>query len=535
MQAVSATHTGTMNDPKGTIPVADIPLKYSHIFRRKTPWELVLLSGAVCGIEFCYAAETAFIGPILLELGLPISAVALTMCLSPSLGFFVTPLLGSLSDTCKWGIGRRRPFIILLSVGMFAGLLLVPNGKEIGIALGDSYRPRNLSLTGEGGSVQPANWGIAFTVVGFVLLDMCCDACQSPSRSYVLDVTIATDHARALTTFTVLSGLGGGLGYVMGGVNWEETAIGTSMGGHIKTVFAIVGVLFIICVLSTLTSFREMPLAIANQAEAAGLFESKGEHYTGFKNEDSDGEGVELTKMGPSAKLEEPESPSPTLKTYLKSIVFMPKSLRILCITNLFCWMSLVSYSLFLTEFVGAVVYEGDPVAPKESASFELYQEGVRLGCFGLAIDSVSCAAYSLFIERLVHRFGAKRVYVWGQLAYTAGVALIALCRTRVAVLLLSPTAGLMYATQFTMPFILVAHYHSSHMMERSADWSQRGLGTDVAIVSSMMFPAQLLLSLGAGPLVGLAGGSATAIMYGAAVLSACGAISATWVTYHNL
>ncbi|CAN7988807.1 unnamed protein product [Ixodes hexagonus] len=390
-----------------TNAVADIPRKYSHIFRRKTRWELVLLSGAVCGIEFCYAAETAFIGPILLELGMPISAVALAMCLSPSLGFFVTPLLGSLSDTCSWRIGRRRPFIILLSVGMFAGLLLVPNGKEIGLALGDSYKPRNMSLTDEEGSgVQPANWGITFTVIGFVFLDMCCDACQSPSRSYVLDVTIPSDHARALTTFTVLSGLGGGLGYVMGGINWEETAMGTSMGGHVKTVFAIVIVLFIVCVLGTLTSFREMPLAIARQAEAAGLFENQDDHYVGFKNEDSDAESLELTKLGSSAKLVEPEGATPTLKTYLRSIVFMPKSLRILCLTNLFCWMSLVSYSLFLTEFVGAVVYEGDPMAPKESESFELYQEGVRLGCFGLAIDSVTCAAYSLFIERLVHRFG---------------------------------------------------------------------------------------------------------------------------------
>ncbi|XP_029823330.2 proton-associated sugar transporter A-like [Ixodes scapularis] len=513
----------------------DISSRYSHIFRRKTSWELVLLSGAVCGIEFCYAAETAFIGPILLELGLPISAFALTMCLSPLLGFFVTPLLGSLSDTCKWRIGRRRPFIILLSVGMFAGLLLVPNGKKFGIALGDSYIPRNLSLTDEGGSVQPANWGIAFTVVGFVLLDMCCDACQSPSRSYVLDVTIATDHARALTTFTVLSGLGGCMGYVLGGINWEQTALGASMGGHVRTVFAIVAVMFIICVLGTLTSFREMPLHIAKQAEAAGFFEGQGGHYKGFKDDDFDGESVELTKLRPSAKLEQSEVSGPTLKSYLRSIVFMPKSLRILCITNLFSWMSLVSFSLFLTEFVGAVVYEGDPVAPKESAAFKLYQEGVRLGCFGLAMYSVSCASYSLFIERLVRRFGAKRVYVCGQLAYTVGVALMALSRTRAAVLLLSPTAGLMYATQFTMPFILVAHYHCSHMLEQSADWSHRGLGTDVAIVSSMMFPAQLLLSLCAGPLVGLAGGSATAIMCGAAVLSACGALSATWVTYHNL
>ena len=34
-------------------------------------------------------------------------------------------------------------------------------------------------------------WGIFFTVLGTVLLDFDADACQSPSRAYLLDVTTA--------------------------------------------------------------------------------------------------------------------------------------------------------------------------------------------------------------------------------------------------------------------------------------------------------------------------------------------------------
>lgn len=74
-----------------------------------------------------------------------------------------------------------------------------------------------------------------------------------------------------------------------------------------------------------------------------------------------------------------------------------------------------------------------------------------------------------------------------------------------------------------------------SRQLEVDADWSERGLGTDVALVSSMMFPAQILLALSAGQLVRLAGGSPTAIMCAASALSACGAFTATRVTYHNL
>ena len=47
--------------------------------------------------------------------------MTLIWCLSPMVGFFLTPLMGSLSDRCKSNLGRRRPFIILLSVGVVLG------------------------------------------------------------------------------------------------------------------------------------------------------------------------------------------------------------------------------------------------------------------------------------------------------------------------------------------------------------------------------------------------------------------------------
>ncbi len=37
--------------------------------RRKTRWELTRISAAVMGIEFAYAAETAFVSPTLLKIG----------------------------------------------------------------------------------------------------------------------------------------------------------------------------------------------------------------------------------------------------------------------------------------------------------------------------------------------------------------------------------------------------------------------------------------------------------------------------------
>ncbi len=94
---------------------------------------------------------------------------------------------------------------------LIEGLLLVPNGEDLGYKFGDfnpyeensSYVPkavvshRSTALdnpTAESkNEITPHPWGILFTILGTVLLDFDADACQSPARAYLLDVTIPGD------------------------------------------------------------------------------------------------------------------------------------------------------------------------------------------------------------------------------------------------------------------------------------------------------------------------------------------------------
>ncbi|GBN63701.1 Membrane-associated transporter protein, partial [Araneus ventricosus] len=567
-----------------------IPQKYGYVFRPKSVWELVLLSGTVCGIEFCYSAETAFVTPILLSLGLNIKFVTMIWCLSPLIGLFFTPILGSMSDSCEYRMGRRRPFILLYSIGILLGLVLVPNGHTIGLALGDTYniqtdlpvpnsitafndthviisnlnemspselesmvytqlpehittanvldsisisdateesetsnkttkmesdadsaakirRKRSLGATADvtktdsssivQGHVQP--WSIAFTVIGTMLLDFCSDACQSPSRTYLLDVSLPADHAAGLSTFTLMAGLGGSMGYMMGAIHWEKTFLGQILGGQVNTVFTMVTIIFIICLISTLCSFPEIPLPILQDPKMFNEYQEKihigsrpnikemialenksppvygaTAENNGFNNIPEDqiptSKSLDTIPNAATAKTEigkgkdqqiniiaqiETAEEHPGLKDFLKSIISMPKSLKILCLTNLFCWMSLVSYSLYFTDFVAECVFGGDPQAPEETDEYELYIEGVQFGCWGMALYSLSCAIYSYFIEGLVKKIGAKPTYIGGQLVYCFGMIAMAITRHKIAVILLSTTAGIMYATLFTMPLHL--------------------------------------------------------------------------------
>ncbi|XP_015108433.1 proton-associated sugar transporter A isoform X1 [Diachasma alloeum] len=565
---------------------------YSHVYRQKTRGELVRISAAVMGIEFSYAAETAFVSPTLLKIGVDHQHMTLVWALSPLVGFFVTPILGSVSDRCRYKFGRRRPFILLLSIGVFLGLLLVPNGEDMGYAFGDPRPlPNHTAPLGHRVTAKVANetapavptsshcWGIFFTILGTVLLDFDADACQSPARAYLLDVTIPEDHARGLSTFTIMAGLGGFMGYGLGGINWDATSIGVALGGHLHATFTLITIIFIICVSYTVTSFKEIPLYLLERDEYQNIQRTQQEakpdnEYEKITGEECTSYGAVATEIaerhddlilkplpvdtkrhGSVPMIPEISSPGSydndiqesqnietrvTLSEYLMSIVYMPHSVRMVCLTNLFCWMAHVCYSLYFTDFVGEAVYGGNPQAPEGSVERELYESGVRFGCWGMSMYSLSCACYSLIIEKLIELYKARKVYIYGLLFYSCGMMMMALTKHPAGVIIFSWTAGVMYSTLFTMPYLLIARYHalSTFAVTTNGETIQsggvRGLGTDVAIVSSMVFLAQFLLSCCLGTIVSLSG-TTTAVVFVASTLAACGALSATQVMYLDL
>ncbi|CAH1776037.1 unnamed protein product, partial [Owenia fusiformis] len=597
----------------------------------RTRLQLMRLSAAVCGIEFCYAAESAFVVPILLSIGMPITYMSLVWCCSPLLGFFIVPLLGSISDRCTCSLGRRRPFIITLSIGIICGLILVPHGKAIAKyfdPLGnETHLSSNITINGTINTTsdqrtgKPYLTGIILTSLGAVLLDFSADASQPSCRAYMLDVTNGGDHSTGLSTFTIFAGLGGTLGYIIGGIDWGSlTGNKSFISGQVAFVYAAVLVIYITCILVTVTSFPEKPFKrniksshkiakpheevesftkVVDQNTAHNVFSiDNGATYQDDKIKSSESainkafipdedakpelskvtkenggnevseivlkviprhlDGQNSTKITDTAgitlefetnrnaehdiskatwevdsEIDKPQNEDQSLIMYLKTIIKMPKSLAILCLTNFFCWMSLLSYSLYFTNFVGQSVYGGDPTAPEGSEKLALYQEGVQIGSWGMSLYSLSCSFYSLIIEKLVRRFSAKPVYVISQLVYTVGMIVMATVRHPIAVIVLSPTAGVMYATLLNMPYSLVAHYHInnkfSNTESKSTKEHTRGLGTDIAVVSSMVFYAQLLLSGSMGAIIEAVNTTMVPVI-AAALFSLCGAISATQV-----
>ncbi|EDW17467.1 proton-associated sugar transporter A [Drosophila mojavensis] len=556
---------------------------YSHVFRRKTRFELFRLSAIAMAIEFAYAAETSFVSPILLQIGIDHKHMTMAWGLSPLIGFFVSPLLGSISDRCKLRWGRRRPIITLLSLGIFLGLILVPYGKELGVWLGDVGYNYSTSNYGNESSVSaaallssepapesgasPSNYKFAviLTILGMVLLDFDADTCQTPARTYLLDMCVPEEQPKALTTFTLFAGFGGTIGYAIGGIDWETTHIGNVLGGNIPTVFTLVTIIFVLCYLVTVTTFREIPLELIERDELLRplscsaikkeLKKNNNAIYYIQENSTLD-EQMKAAAVEPIASYQNSRLPAISdkvkrpqdlelqvddaapisLRGYLKSIFIMPHSMRMLALTNLFCWMGHVTYCLYFTDFVGEAVFHGDPTAPPNSAPLLLYEEGVRFGCWGMSIYAFSCSIYSMSVTKLMKWFGTKAVYISGMVYYGIGMLILGLWPTKWGVLVFSTSAGILYGTLFTMPFILVANYHAKncfrvHNGETIPLKQARGLGTDVAIISSMVFIAQLIVSLCVGPLVAWME-TTCAILYASTFLSFTAAIAAMFVLY---
>lgn len=153
-----------------------------------------------------------------------------------------------------------------------------------------------------------------------------------------------------------------------------------------------------------------------------------------------------------------------------------------------------------------------------------------------MAIYALSCSLYSYGVEYLLKYFKTKYVYIGSLLAFSIGMLFLGLFPSKWGVLVWSVSAGIIYATLFTFPFILIAQYHARGSFkvkagEEVVSKQKRGLGTDIAIVNSMIFVAQIIVALTIGLFIDWLGSTA-AVIFAAGFCGLCAAISAFFVLY---
>ncbi|NXB57551.1 S45A2 protein, partial [Struthidea cinerea] len=490
--------------------------------RKRAVRRLVMHSMAMFGREFCYAVEAAFVTPVLLSVGLPKNLYSLVWLISPILGFVLQPVVGSASDHCTCSWGRRRPYILGLGIIMLLGMALYLNGDVMISAFIDE---RDKQRT----------WAIVITMLGVVLFDFAADFIDGPIKAYLFDVCSHQDKEKGLHYHALFTGLGGALGYLTGAMDWGQTILGYTLVSEFQVIFFFAALVFIICLTVHLCSIPEVPLRHENE-EAKFLLEVTEPHqYNSIEEEIKNGylksactEIKAAAKPGKCAVASRTEEKRQmTLKSLLKTLLSMPSHYRCLCVSHLFGWMAFLSNMLFFTDFMGQVVYRGNPYAPHNSTLYLTYKTGVEMGCWGLCINAISSSVYSYLQKIFLPYIGLKGLYFIGYLLFGLGTGLIGLFPNIYSTLVLCSLFGVMSSTLYTVPFHLIAEYHREEESLKLQEGGQagehgRGKGFDCAALTCMVQLAQIILGVGLGLLVSVAGSAVTVISASTVALIGC-------------
>ncbi|KAK7139555.1 hypothetical protein R3I93_016629 [Phoxinus phoxinus] len=670
----------------------------SEVSIDRIPLRQWVMHGAVMfGREFCYAMETALVTPVLLQIGLPEQYYSLTWFLSPILGLIFTPLIGSASDRCTLRWGRRRPFILALCVGVLLGVALFLNGSLIGLAIGDV--PNN----------QPI--GIVMTVLGVVVLDFCADATEGPIRAYLLDVADTEEQDMALNIHAFSAGLGGAVGYALGGLDWTHTFLGRAFKSQEQILFMFAAVLFTISVALHLFSIEEQQFSpqqdrLDEEAETQSSVKMapqldmihEDEHYgyydsdrrsereldmdfldveivrcksdsvlamtdatldhldhdmlflreiepsifqdrissyhgspprrsssagsqefmrgkfsrlsTFLQQVESEGEEALLNNQlneskapngHPTADLnghgppglqtsstnasmrrrrhtfyrqssctfsyygrvgshryryrranaaflikpsrsmndiyemekrlkqrngqrarhqsgntnssgdtesEEGETET-TVRLLWMSMLKMPRELFRLCVCHLVTWFAIIAEAVFYTDFMGQVIYEGDPTAPLNSTALHNYHRGVQMGCWGLVIYAATAAICSALLQKYLDNFelSIKVIYILGTLGFAIGTAVMAIFPNVYVSMVMISSMGIISMSISYCPYALLGQYHEiKEYVQHSPGNSKRGFGIDCAILSCQVYISQILVASALGAMVDAVG-----------------------------
>ena len=411
--------------------------------------KMLSLNAVVCGIEFCGSAAFCFIPPMLLKAGIGEQNMSMILGIGPLIGLFLVPIIGRSSDKCNSRFGRRRPYIFGLSMLLLVSLIILVFAKHIGLHI-------------FGGGELGRTIMISLLVLGSIILDFTCQSCLTPCEALLSDTTKDTDqHGRCFTVYSFMVSFGGCVGYLITALDWSENSIGVYFGSQESSVFIMLIILYSFSLLMTLEAADETPLyelQKQHQLEETILTNPMPVRSVdpGYVSDDlaSDDcsnslEGLVPSKNKSPRRILDSALISSTcnipltrwsftsfeglrhilaLKIYsmlpdvLKRLLGVPYVLRRLALANFCSWTAVMTFNLFYTDFVGQAIYGGDPNAPEDSPLREKFDDGVRMGSWGLLLHCVSSALYAAFIERISSRFNLRLAYLFGMMSFAIAI-----------------------------------------------------------------------------------------------------------------
>ncbi|KAF6101139.1 solute carrier family 45 member 4 [Phyllostomus discolor] len=224
-----------------------------------------------------------------------------------------------------------------------------------------------------------------------------------------------------------------------------------------------------------------------------------------------------------------------TVRLLWLSMLKMPRALARLCLCHLLTWFSVIAEAVFYTDFMGQVIFEGDPKAPSNSTAWQAYNAGVKMGCWGLVIYAATGAICSALLQKYLDNYdlSIRVIYVLGTLGFSVGTAVMAMFPNVYVAMAMVSTMGVVSMSISYCPYALLGQYHEiREYVQHSPGNSRRGFGIDCAILSCQVYISQILVASALGGVVD-AVGTVRVIPIVASVGSFLGFLTATFLVIY--
>ena len=154
--------------------------------------KLVILSLSAFGTELFFVFYDMYAIPLQLRVDIPIALSTLPGLIATIIGFFFTPIISNISDRCSLGLGRRRPFLIVLFIISLTSDLIVTFGRVIGLSISPGHYliSQILIMT-----------GLCIAMISSVTL-------SAIARAYVMDSACINMQVLANSIITCMASLG---------------------------------------------------------------------------------------------------------------------------------------------------------------------------------------------------------------------------------------------------------------------------------------------------------------------------------------
>ncbi|XWS24030.1 hypothetical protein CRYUN_Cryun28dG0066300 [Craigia yunnanensis] len=463
---------GKLPASSSTRPAARPPVRARVPLR-----QLLRVASVACGIQFGWALQLSLLTPYVQELGIPHKWASIIWLCGPLSGLLVQPVVGHMSDRCTSRFGRRRPFIVAGAVSIIVAVLMIGYSADIGWLFGDrgSYRPRAI---------------VAF-VFGFWILDVANNMTQGPCRALLADLT-GKDHRRtrvANAYFSLFMAVGNVLGFATGSYSgWFKILPFTMTAGcdvdcaNLKSAFFLDIIFIAITTYLSVLAAKEVPFGSSNRSTP---FHEEGPEQSGGHAEEA------------------------FLWELFGTFRYFSGPIWIILSVTALNWIGWFPFLLFDTDWMGREIYGGQP------NEGESYNAGVRMGAFGLMLNSVVLGITSVLMEKLCSKWGAG--FVWGvsnilmTLCFLSMLILSYVANHMdyighdlppngivIAALVIFSILGVPLAITYSVPYALISTRIESLGL---------GQGLSMGVLNLAIVIPQVVVSVGSGPWDQLFGG----------------------------